>query len=192
MHNIEPYYRWRDQYIAAEDEQSPFFGKEYSEFLFTNRIYNYLIHPQWDDFGSATLFIKVLFVDYDSKAAILEIIGEWNDCLQNDIMILKTNIIDHFMCHDIYKFMLVGENILNFHGGDDDYYMELQEEISEQRGWFVLVNLQEHVMREMTNAGLQQFITLGFPFQDFNWRKYQPLQIIRLTDQQLLAPYLTS
>ena len=51
MHNIEPYYNWRHIYISEEDERSPFFGREYSEFEFTQAIYNYLIHPQWDEFG---------------------------------------------------------------------------------------------------------------------------------------------
>ena len=71
MQDIEPYYRWRDLYIASEDEQSPFYGREYSEFEYTNTIYNYYIHPQWDDFGSATLYMKVLFVDYDKGFAII-------------------------------------------------------------------------------------------------------------------------
>ena len=79
MHDIEPYYRWRDDYIAAEDERSPFFETEYSEFEFDKMIYNYYIHPQWDCFGSQTLYIKILFVDYDRQYAIIEFIGEWND-----------------------------------------------------------------------------------------------------------------
>jgi len=32
MHEIEPYYKWRDDYIASEDEYSPFYATEYSEF----------------------------------------------------------------------------------------------------------------------------------------------------------------
>jgi hypothetical protein len=34
MHTIEPYYRFRELYLAEEDERSAFYGKEYSEFLF--------------------------------------------------------------------------------------------------------------------------------------------------------------
>ncbi|MBK7182072.1 MAG: hypothetical protein IPH89_03595 [Bacteroidetes bacterium] len=47
MQDIEPYYNWRHHYIASEDERSPFYEREYSEFEYTNAIYNYLIHPQW-------------------------------------------------------------------------------------------------------------------------------------------------
>ena len=59
MHDIEPYFNWRHLYISADDEQSPFYGREYSEVEFTNSIYNFVIHPQWDDFGSETLYIKI-------------------------------------------------------------------------------------------------------------------------------------
>ena len=97
MHDIEPYYHWRDWYIASEDERSPFFGRQYSEFEYTNKIYNYYIHPQWDDFGSSTLYIKLLFADYDEGFAILELIGEWNDCISNDVMYLKREVADNMI-----------------------------------------------------------------------------------------------
>ena len=104
MHDIEPYYHWRDNYVASEDEQSPFHGVEYSEFSFSNKIYNYLIHPQWESFGSPTLYLKVIYADYDEHYAIIEFIGEWNDCISNDIMHLKRNVIDPMIGCGIYKF----------------------------------------------------------------------------------------
>ena len=73
MHTIEPYFNWRDLYIASEDEKSPFYEREYNEFEFTHAIYDHLIHPQWDEIGSPTLFIKILFVDYDESFAIIEL-----------------------------------------------------------------------------------------------------------------------
>ena len=30
--------------------------------------------------------MKVLMADYDEKYAIIELIGEWNDAIENDIM----------------------------------------------------------------------------------------------------------
>lgn len=192
MHLIEPYYHWRDLYIAAEDEDSPFYGKSYSEFEFTNKIYNYLIHPQWDDFGSPTLFIKVLHVDYELGHAVCELIGEWNDCLQEDIMTLKNNIIDHFQSNGVSKFIFICENVLNFHSGDDDYYIELEEEIRDNGGYVILVNMPDHVYREFNDAGIGNYVNIGFPFQEFNWRKFKPDQLYTVTDQYLLSPYLTS
>lgn len=94
MHTIEPYYNWRHLYTAEEDEQSPFFGHVYSEFEFSNTVYNYYIHPQWDEIGSRTLYLKIIFVDYDVNYAIIEMIGEWNDAIENDIQTLKRNVID--------------------------------------------------------------------------------------------------
>lgn len=89
MHSIEPYFNWRHLYKAEDDERSIFSGKEYSEFEFTNHIYNFVLHPQWDDFGSETLFLKILFVDYEEGYCVVEFIGEWNDAVTNDIMLLK-------------------------------------------------------------------------------------------------------
>ena len=72
MQHIEPYYKWRDYYVAAEDKKSPFYKRQYSEFYYTHTIYNYYIHPQWDEFGSTTLYLKMLFVDYEQQLAIIE------------------------------------------------------------------------------------------------------------------------
>ena len=112
MHEIEPFYLWRDDYIAAEDERSPFFNTEYSEFYYDKQLYNYLIHPQWDVFGSNTLYIKVLYTDYDRQYTIIELMGEWNDAINNDIMLLKREIIELMIDAGINKFILIGENVL--------------------------------------------------------------------------------
>ena len=79
MHLVEPYYHWRNIYIASEDDASPFYNRDYSEFEFDNHIYNYYIHPQWDHIGSPTLYIKILYADYDIGFCVIEMIGEWND-----------------------------------------------------------------------------------------------------------------
>ena len=94
MHDIEPHYSWRHLYIASEDSRSPFYGREYSEIEFSNTIYDHFIHPQWDQIGSSTLYIKLLYVSYENGFCIIELLGEWNDCLYNDIMYLKRNIAD--------------------------------------------------------------------------------------------------
>ena len=94
MQNIEPYDNWRYLYTSEDDERSPFYGREYSEFVFSQTVYNYYIHPQWDEFGSSTLYIKVLMADYSTGYAIIEMLGEWNDAIENDIMELKREVID--------------------------------------------------------------------------------------------------
>ena len=106
MHAIEPHFNWRNLYVASEDYRSPFFEREYSEFEYTNKVYNFLLHPQWDDFGSETLFIKIIFADYDSGFAVIEMIGEWNDCIENDIMNLKLEVFEIM----IDSYILFGED----------------------------------------------------------------------------------
>jgi hypothetical protein len=133
MHLVEPHFGWRGYYSAEEDTQSPFYGRIYSEFEFTNKIYNYVIHPQWDEIGSETLFIKILFTDYQDGYSIIELIGEWNDAIENDIMTLKRDIIELLIHEGINKFILIGENVLNFHSSDDSYYEEWIDDIED--GW---------------------------------------------------------
>jgi len=172
MHNIEPHYNWRHLYIASEDRSSPFYGREYSEFEFSNAIYDYFIHPQWDSIGSPTLYIKILYVNYDTGFSIIELLGEWNDCIHNDIMFLKRDIADIMIGHGVNKFVLICENVLNFHSSDDDYYQEWFDDIEE--GWIVMLNCRDHVMLEMENARLDYYLAMGGSFNNFIWRNLTP------------------
>lgn len=174
MHTIEPFYNWQDFYMSSEDEKSPFFQKEYSEFYYTEKIYNHYIHPQWDYFGSPTLFMKIIFADYSEGFAVIELIGEWNDCINNDIMYLKRDIIEHMMFQGINKFILIGENVLNFHASDDCYYEEWFEELEEEDGWVALMNIRDHVLNEFTDYQLDQYFLLGGTLNDVGWRTYHP------------------
>jgi hypothetical protein len=174
MHDIEPFYQWRDNYIASDDKRSPLFGRTYSEFYYSQKVYNYFIHPQWDSFGSSTLYLKILYADYDKGYAIIEMMGEWNDCLHNDIMFLKREIIDPLFKEGISKFMLICENVLNFHGSDDCYYEEWFEDIVEEDGWICLINTLRHVEDEMHDTHLQHFLNFGEEFNDINWRPQKP------------------
>ena len=146
MQDIETYYSWRHLYIADEDDLSPFYGREYNEFEYTNTVYNYYIHPQWDDFGSSTLYMKVLFSDYDQNFAILEFIGEWNDAINNDIMLLKRDVIDVMICNGINKYILIGENVLNFHASDDCYYQEFIERENNHINFESIENFKKRVV----------------------------------------------
>ena len=185
MHDIEPYYKWRDHYIASEDKQSPFFGRIYDEFRFTNKVYNYFIHPQWDEFGSSTLYMKVLFVDYDDRFAIIELIGEWNDCIDNDVMYLKRKVVDFMIDQEIDKFILICENVLNFHGSDNSYYEEWYDDISETMGWVCFINTLDHVSDEMGETELQHYVHFGPHFNNLNWRPRKPKGLYEIVQSLL-------
>ena len=175
MQDIEPFFKWRDYYIAAEDSRSPFYGRTYDEFYYTQKIYNYFIHPQWDDFGSPTLYMKLLYTDYTQGIAMIELIGEWNDSIHNDIMFLKREVIDHMLQRDVTKFIVLCDNVLNFHGDDDSYYEEWYEDTSEEGGWIVFINVQDHVMKEMEQAQIQYFVNLNEGLNNINWRHKSPI-----------------
>ena len=175
MHFIEPFFNWRGYYISSDDVVSPFYEREYSEFEFSNRIYNFLIHPQWDYFGSSTLFLKVLYADYDGGYAIIELIGEWNDAIENDIMVLKRDVIEPMMHEGINKFILIGENVLNFHSSDDCYYDEWFEEVEE--GWIATINFHEHVVKEFIAANIDQYFVFGGELEEIEWRTYLPTNL---------------
>jgi len=183
LHEIEPYPNWQHLYNAEEDEHSPLFGRQHSEFEFSNTVYNYYIHPQWDEFGSRTLYLKILFADYDFNFAILEFIGEWNDAVENDIMQLKRTIIDPMIAAGIYKFILITENVLNFHGSDESYYEEWEEDIRDQGGWIVFLNTPEHSVQEYRKTHIDRFcFFLDYP----KWRTHQPQHLFSMIDNNIL------
>jgi hypothetical protein len=183
MHDIEPWYGWRDDYAAEQDPKSPFFGRAYNESMFTNKIYNYFIHPQWDFFGSETLYAKILFVDYQKHYSIIELIGEWNDCIENDIMFFKRDLIDFLIKKDISKFVVICDNVLNYHGDDDSYYEEWYDDIKDDRGWICLLNTFDHVSREMQKYRLHYYINFGPQYNDFNWRRRKPAFLVEEIEQ---------
>ncbi|MDC1221561.1 hypothetical protein N8Z47_02720 [Salibacteraceae bacterium] len=183
MHTIEPYWNWRNLYLAEEDERSPFYGREYSETYFTDAVYDHYIHPQWDNMGSNTLFVKILYADYEDGFALIEFIGEWNDTLYNDIMTLKREIIDTLIQEGINKFVLLGESIFNFHSSDDSYYEEWFEDIED--GWIALINGREHVLNDFSSTGIDNYFIFGGPLNDLEWTTFRPLQLFQKVEQMV-------
>ncbi len=182
MQDIEPFYNWRHIYIGEEDERSPFFGRVYSEFEFTHTIYNYYIHPQWDEFGSRTLYLKILLADYEEQYAIIELIGEWNDAIENDIMELKREVIDKLIANGIYKFILIAENVLNFHNSEKDYYEEWYEEVTDEDGWVVILNMPQQTQYDFKKLKLNRYLEL---MELPDWRVYKPFHLFKKIDNEL-------
>ncbi|MFN8310503.1 MAG: hypothetical protein U0T73_11115 [Chitinophagales bacterium] len=189
MHDIEPHFTWRDYYIASNDKQSPFYRRKYNEFAYENQVYNYYIHPQWDDMGSATLFCKILYVNYEKQFAVIELIGEWNDAINNDIMQFRKEVIDPMMESGIFKFVLIGENVLNFHASDDCYYEDWYENIRDQDGWIIALNFRDHVVKEMQQGRIHHYINMGPNYNHLEWRKVKPFYFHKMAEE-LLFPEL--
>lgn len=183
MQDIEPYYNWRHLYTAEEDPLSPFYEREYSEFEYSQTVYNLYIHPQWDDFGSRTLFCKILFADYEQGFAIIEFMGEWNDAIENDIHTFRRNIADILSDNGIYKFILLGESVMNFHSSDDLYYEDWLENLKDEGGWVVFLNLPEQSKYDFVHTGLTKYIEL---MELPQWRTFKPEHLYNLIDNGLL------
>lgn len=184
MQDIEPYYSWRHLYTASEDDRSPFYDRSYNEFEYDKQIYNFYIHPQWDDIGSETLFIKILFVNYDVGFAIIELLGEWNDCINNDVMVLKREIIDLLVAEGINKYILIGENVLNFHASDESYYEEWNEDVED--GWIAFLNFRKHVLTEFQRSNIDYYILLGGTINEVSWRTYEPNELFEKIDSLVM------
>lgn len=179
MQDIEPFYNWRHLYTAEEDVHSPFYGRTYSEFEYSQTLYNFYIHPQWDDFGSRTLFMKILFADYEQRFVIIELLGEWNDAIENDIMTLRREITDILYRKGFTRYILIAENVLNFHSSDDSYYEEWREQLEDERGWVVILNMPEQSKYDFKRARLTNYIEmLELP----QWRTMKPETIFQMID----------
>jgi hypothetical protein len=172
MHQIEPYSGWLKYYDSSFDDRSPFHGKEYNYDLYSETIYGYYIDPAWDSFGSETLYLKILYADYLEGFVVLEFIGEWNDTLYNDIMTLKRDFLELLTHEGINKFILIGENIFNFHGSDDLYYEEWFEEVED--GWIAAVNFPEFIQQEFRKYHVDTYVNMGGTLQIDQWRTLHP------------------
>jgi hypothetical protein len=171
MHELEPTYNWRKYYISEVDKKSPFYGRNYGN-TYQNTIYGYYIDPNWDDIGSETLYCKILMVDYAASYTVIELFGEWNDTLHNDIMFLKRTVIDYLIKRGINQFILIGENILQFHGGEQDYYEEWFEDIED--GWIAAISFRDFILEEFRRYHLDLYINFGGTLQIENWRTMKP------------------
>ena len=125
----------------------------------------------------------MLYADYDRNFAIIELMGEWNDTLHNDIMLLKREIIELMVDEGINKFILIGENVLNFHASDDSYYEEWFQDVEE--GWIAGINFNEHVIKEFRDHNIDYFINFGGELDDLHWRKLKPHQFYKKVEELL-------
>src|SRR5690606_4172923 len=146
----------------------------------------YYIHPQWDEFGSPTMYLKILYTDYEQQFAIIELIGEWNDAIGNDVMMLKREVIDPIIREGIVRFILIGENVLNFHASDDCYYEEWFDDIKDEGGWIAVLNFRTQVLDEMKRHNIFHYINTGEFLNSLLWRKMKPRDLHLTVDTMIL------
>jgi hypothetical protein len=110
-------------------------------------------------------------------------IGEWNDALYNDIMTLKREVLELMMAEGINKFILLGENVMNFHASDDSYYEEWFQDVEE--GWIAMINFRDHVIDEFRQYRIDYYLNFGGQLNELLWRKMGPRQLFNFIDDIL-------
>src|SRR5687768_2050136 len=121
--------------------------------------------------------------DYEQQYAIIELLGEWNDAIENDIMTLKRDVIDLLLRQGITKYILIAENVLNFHSSDSSYYEEWHEEVSDEGGWMICINMPEQTQYDFKRARLNYYLELiSIP----QWRTMKPDLLFTQLDNLLL------
>ena len=120
--------------------------------------------------------------DYEEHYAVIELIGEWNDAIENDIMNLKRDVADVFRIQGITKYILIAENVLNFHSGDKDYYQEWFEEVTDDEGWVVCLNMPEQTQYDFKKKKLNYYVEL---MEIENWRIYKPFHLFKKIDEMI-------
>ena len=88
------------------------------------------------------------------------------------------------MYEGITKFILIAENVLNFHNSDSDYYEELFEELSDVNGWIVCLNMPPQTQYDFKRAHLNRYVEL---MELDNWRTYKPFHLFKKIDAELTA-----
>jgi hypothetical protein len=174
VHLLEPYTRWLTLYDGDLDRWNPLAKQGRPEEGY-HVLYDHRIHPEWDSLGSETLYVKVLYADYSLAFSVIELMGEWNDVLHNDIMWLKRELVDPLLKAGIRKFVLIGENVLHYFGEEDVYYEEWAEDLED--GWLVAMGFREHVCQDWDHMGLGRYLHYGSAWNDPAWRTRHPIQL---------------
>ena len=101
-------------------------------------------------------------------------------------MELKRTVIDPLVKKGITKYILIGENVLNFHASDDLYYEEWYDDIKDDDGWIVALNFRKHLVDEMRRAKIHYYVNLGDNYNDFLWRKFKPHDLLEAVENLMI------
>jgi len=93
-------------------------------------------------------------------------------------------VMEKFMAEGVFKFILIAENVLNFHSSDNEYYKEWYEEVTDENGWLVILNMPEATQYDFKKAKLNRYIEL---YELENWRTYKPFHLFKKIDNELMT-----
>jgi hypothetical protein len=96
-------------------------------------------------------------------------------------MTLKSNVLNPLIEEGILRFVLIFENVLNFHYSDDCYYEEWFEDIEE--GWIAAVNIHPHVAKELQRIQIDSYVAMGGELDELEWRTFKPHHLVQKVEQ---------
>jgi hypothetical protein len=79
---------------------------------------------------------------------------------------------------------LLGDNLLQFHGGEDDYYEEWFEDVED--GWIAAINFRDFILEEFSKFRLDFYFNYGGTLQIQNWRTLKPDQLFSLVNSLIV------
>jgi MFS superfamily sulfate permease-like transporter len=86
------------------------------------------------------------------------------------------------MKNGIYKFIIIAENVLNFHSSERDYYEEWYEDVTDENGWTVILNMPQQTQHDFTKLKLNRYLEL---MELTDWRVYKPFHLFKKIDTQI-------
>ena len=90
---------------------------------------------------------------------------------------------DLLVAQGIHKFILIAENVLNFHSSDTDYYEEWNDDIKDNGGWIAAINMPEQTQYDFHRSHIDRYVYL---LESPNWRTFQPHDFFQSIDNQIL------
>ena len=83
----------------------------------------------------------------------------------------------------IYKFILIGENVLTFHSDGNDYYEEWYEDVKDEGGWIVGINFLPQAIDDFTKARITYYMMF---MEVDNWRTLKPEHFFQKIDNEVM------
>jgi hypothetical protein len=85
--------------------------------------------------------------------------------------------------YGIFKFILIAENVLNFHSSDDSYYEDWREQLEDVGGWVVILDMPTQSQYDFVQARLNNYVALmDFP----QWRTLKPEIVFEQIDDLMI------
>lgn len=98
-------------------------------------------------------------------------------------MTLRRDVTDQLYKKGITKFIIIAENVLNFHSSDDSYYEEWREQLEDEHGWITVLNMPDQSKYDFKKARFTNYIELNELPQ---WRTIKPEAVFQLIDHEML------